>query len=352
MPSRQDGTRMFRRMPSRPKPGTKAKAAPSEAESHAVATLRNTCQTFLSLLEARYGEIVSARGYNAKLQSIKGYFFRREYDQVFNDAELAKIYALRYMPSRALAYAQLFQDKPILDLLYPPVEVNQRLRPSERKQLKQQEAQIHESRQIRRITAVGAGVGSELCALQLLHQFVADEEANAQQEDEDDSLPTRLNVDLQLDVVDYADYETFLVELGENDDNGPVVNYHRQSVLEWSSSPEFATLLSRTHLLTFMFVFNELFAASKTKTMALIGACLKFLPVGAHVLLVESAGDLSEVQLAGGDAGVMVYKFWDHLPGFEQVYGLDRRWYRVDKQLRYSLDMENVAYFARVYRRL
>lgn len=337
---------MYRRMPQKPKRKvanrTAAEAHAKQADDAQVSAMRAIEQAFLDVLASKYGAISSASSYNSKLQRIKGHFFRREYAKVFNDAQACLIYALRYMPSRALAYARLFAEPPLLDLLYPKSAMSE-----------------NTTRPVK-ITAVGAGVGSELCALHLARSIRAATSHATTSDDEDGESEMcdadRFSRPLELDIVDYAEYAEFLNDLQETgiatseDANSVRHHYHQKSVLTWAQEPEFASLLGRTDLLTFMFVFNELFVESKAGTMKLIAACVANLQIGAHVLLVESAGDLSEVQV--GESTAMVYKFWDHLPQFERVMSIDRRWYRIDKQLKYDLELENVAYFARLYRKV
>lgn len=354
-----------RRMAAKPKPDRKPKAPDLSPRELAVLTLQ---QTFLDTLEEHFSDIWNEKTYDKKLQAIKGHFFRREFSQVFGNPEYCIIYAVRYLPSRALAYTDLFRRTAILDLLYPPPVPR---RPSESK------PPLQHSR--KRIVAVGAGVGSELCALHLLPQ-IRMQEIDA---DEEDMLEL-LQQDLEIDVIDSAEYGEFLTSLNTtlherkrlaNGENMASVrfHYHKQDILSYCRDPEFAKLLSETTLLTFMFVFNELFAASKLLTMQLIAAVAENLQKGSHVLLIESAGDLSQVKIGPATAGttqqqvkfeaerlqeeeeskgMMVYKFWDHLPGFEPVLNEDRKWFRLNPTLHYALELENVGYFVRLYRKV
>ncbi|CCG80657.1 Predicted protein [Taphrina deformans PYCC 5710] len=371
---RNEGLKPIRRTAAKPKPEKKAKA-PQRDES--AIQLLQLQQSFLDHLSTLFHPTLADDHYDKKLQAIKGHFFRREYAKVFNDPASCIIYSVRYLPSRSFAYAELFSQRPILDLLYP--------RPPPRRPSERTKALVLPRK---RVVAVGAGVGSELCALHLLNQS-----SRAQLDEDDEDMKAVLDHDMQIDIIDSADYEVFLTDLNvclsqqlsQESSSEEIVrtrlqfNYYRHDILKWSTSTEFAAILADTTLLTFMFVFNELFAASKVETMRLIAAIAQNLTPGSHVLLIESAGELSQVKLdrkrvtfdqetrladlegeheEGEEAmheqqqkSLMVYKFWDHLPGFEKVVSEDRRWYRLDPSLKYPLEMENVGYFVRLYRK-
>lgn len=364
---RNEGLKPIRRMAAKPKADKhRSKHLFEDDQSKAVFALQ---QTFLDLLANHFQTTLNDPAYGKKLQAVKGHFFRREYAKVFEDSDACIVYSVRYLPSRALSYAELFNREPILDLLYPPPAPR---RPSEKC--------LHiPDKPLKKIVSVGAGVGSELCALHLLNQ-----RQRLQLGSEDEDWKRVLDTAVELDVVDSADYGPFLNDLNNrlnassrdnhNETQGrPLVefNYHREDILKWSESPAFAGLLAETTLLTFMFVFNELFAVSKILTMRMIAAIAKNMAKGSHVLLIESAGELSQVKLDPNPTsygsqvkfteaelveeerkGLMVYKFWDHLPGFERVLAEDRAWYRLHPNLKYPLEMENVGYFVRLYRKL
>lgn len=340
---RNEGLKPVRRTAKQPKPERKTR--PVSLDHHALAT-RSLQQQLLNILADHFRDTLQDPLYEKRLQAIKAHFFRRDYAAVFSNPEACVDYAVRYLPSRALAYAELFLTQPILALLYPPPLPR---RPSAKRP-------DSSSDKPKRLVAVGAGVGSELCALHLLPQL-----KRLQLEDDEEDAIEALQQELGIDIVDHAEYDTFLESLLNRlqATTPPTLRhtYHQQDILAWSGSTEWTNLLAETTLLTFMFVFNELFTTSKSLTMQLIASIAKHLPSSSYVLLVESAGDVSEVKLSHHkdteeDKGMMVYKFWDHLPGFEAVLSTDRQWFRIDAALHYPLEMENVSYFTRLYRKL
>lgn len=72
---------------------------------------------------------------------------------------------------------------------------------------------------------------------------------------------------------------------------------------------QYDTDLNGATLVTFMFVLNELFAESKAQTVTLLQRVLTDMPTGAHLLVVESAGSFSELQV--GTREVMLFKLLD-----------------------------------------
>lgn len=356
---RNEGMKPIRRTAAKPKPEKKYHEAVLDPRSQAVLALQ---QVFLNTVGDHFSSLIDGPDFEKKLQGIKGYFFHRQYDKVFHDSDLCAVYAVRYLPSRALAYAELFQQPVILDLLYPPPPLR---RPSQAKPEKRTSRT--------KMVGVGAGVGSELCALHLLPDI-----KRLDFDSDDEDFLDVLDDGIDLEIIDSADYEDFLPSLEEalikQDDDDMArskvtYTYHKRNILEWASSEDFTKILADTTLLTFMFVFNELFASSKSLTMQLIASIAQHLPIGGHVLLIESAGDLSQVKIGSTNRpdtktkfdveteeenerqALMVYKFWDYLPGFERILSEDRKWFRVNKALSYPLELENVGYFVRLYRK-
>ncbi|KAJ3107340.1 hypothetical protein HDU96_007924 [Phlyctochytrium bullatum] len=126
--------------------------------------------------------------------------------------------------------------------------------------------------------------------------------------------------------------------------------------------------LARASLVTCMYLLNELLAASKAKFVALVGLLVEHLAPGALVLVVDSAGSFSEVNVGGGaktstaPAGAgrtyMVYHLLDRVAALEPVVASDSRWYRVPgagggsgEELEYPAKLNSMRHFVRLYRK-
>ncbi|KAG0047849.1 hypothetical protein BGZ83_007183 [Gryganskiella cystojenkinii] len=100
--------------------------------------------------------------------------------------------------------------------------------------------------------------------------------------------------------------------------------------------------IAKADLITFMFVLNELFQ-DKKRTMLLVARIVAAMPVGAHMLVVDSAGSFSNLKV--GERMYMVYMLLDHLKDLEIVYQDDATWYRCPPSLTYPLKLENMRHF-------
>ncbi|KAF9907965.1 hypothetical protein BX616_000270, partial [Lobosporangium transversale] len=107
--------------------------------------------------------------------------------------------------------------------------------------------------------------------------------------------------------------------------------------------------VAKADLITFMFVLNELFQ-DKKRTMLLVARIVAAMPKGAHMLVVDSAGSFSNLQVGGRT--YMVYMLLDHLKDLEVVYQDDATWYRCPPSVTYPLKLENMRHFIRIYKKL
>lgn len=107
--------------------------------------------------------------------------------------------------------------------------------------------------------------------------------------------------------------------------------------------------VAKADLITFLFVLNELFQ-DKKRTMLLVAKIVAAMPSGAHMLVVDSAGSFSNINV--GERTYMVYMLLDHLKDLEIVYQDDATWYRCPPGVTYPLKLENMRHFIRIYRKL
>ncbi|RKP06159.1 hypothetical protein THASP1DRAFT_18836 [Thamnocephalis sphaerospora] len=242
----------------------------------------------LNMLRVALADALNAPDFDARLQRIKGHFFERDYDAVFSEPTYLPVYAARYVPGRALCYYRMFTRHPaLLSLLARPT----------------------------RIYALGAGAGSELAAFMAaaVHESVAT------------SLVT-------LHTQDIADWRDVLLRIEEASRAkwGVTVDRIRCEFSQGSV----LNLFARADLITAMFVMNELFTDKRQ----------------AMRLLVDSAGSFSNLKV--GERTYMIYTVFDALhEHFEPIAKEDSEWYRYPKHLQYPLELNNMRYFIRLYRR-
>lgn len=250
------------------------------------------------------------------LQSMKFAFTKRDYQQVFSTRVQRWLYFEEYVPSRVLAYASLFHRH--RDVLFGNMIADAPLR----------------------VASIGGGAGSELMALEAIAR----------------NGHARLHVDL-YDNADWSDVIATIKQQSAEDRNTVdtltqtfTSSFFHEDVLDENS--RFASTLPSLQLVTFMFVLNELFAASKAKTVRLLTALVNNLPAGARVLVVESAGSFSSLQVGEGGNSMMVYRLLDRIAAFEQMVVEDATWYRPPDDLsdKRGFKLNSMRCFCRVYK--
>ncbi|KAF7731022.1 hypothetical protein EC973_001068 [Apophysomyces ossiformis] len=269
----------------------------------------NAEQNILSLIRLACTNTFAREDFGSTLQTIKAGFVQRDYEGIFTDAENLDVYSAAYVPGRALCYYEIFCRPQLLKLL---------------------------SRRSR-IYAVGSGSGSELVSISAAMTRVPAE---------------RQKVDLIMqDIGEWGDvlqtYENSIRDLWKLTPEQLCCSYEQGDVLE--DSERRTELIAKADLITFMFVINELFV-KKVPAMALIQSLVKTMKKGAHLLVVESAGSFSHLQV--GNRTYMVYMLLDALKDLECIVAEDTRWYRYPENLKYPVDIQNMRYFIRLYKRL
>ncbi|KAG2211680.1 hypothetical protein INT47_008777 [Mucor saturninus] len=246
------------------------------------------------------------------LQIIKMSFVQRDYEGIFTDAINLEVYTAAYVPGRALCYYEIFCRPQILKFLNRPSQ----------------------------IYCVGSGSGSELAGLAAAMTRVPAERQ-------------RVNLVMQ-DIGEYSSilksFETTIRDKWLLNEEQLTCTYEQSDVLDQEESN--VDLIDKrfreSDLITFMFVMNELFV-KKAPAMALIQRLVKSMKKGAHLLVVESAGSFSQLKV--GNKTYMVYMLLDALQDLELVVGEDSRWYRHPDHLKYPIDVQNMRYFIRLYKK-
>ncbi len=278
-----------------------------------------------------------------QIQTVKGDLYNRDYLKAFGSSENREAYVVRWTPARALCYTSVYSNiNPIRTLLQDKSIVN--------------------------VLSIGGGAGSEIIGL--TSSFSALNNGNA-------------NHKLHVHVVDIADWSDIvekidkyiqlnwvhkdkikgddtalcLKELKINDSAAPIqdikISFQHDDILNIPST-QVKIPFSELNLITLMFTTNELFAASKVKTIELLKNITEQCKEGTLLLITESAGSYSEVKV--GTKMFPVQMLTDHtLCGinsngpWEIVSQNDSIWYRLEENLNYPLRLENMRFFYRLY---
>ena len=394
--------------------GPKVNAPHSNAERPRAPSKSKTVPVELQQLLLNIFNNAFRENYNSKLsgliQRTKQHLFNREFNNAFGSEDLREAYAMRWSPSRALAYMQIFYNlTPLTRRLMS--DWGEGLRDPGQGAIDQPQdalANAHnpaeDSEEPRgknnRIICIGAGAGAEIVALggylSLLSNcpgFDSQEVIN-QDKGHDRSISTQR---VEITVIDIADWESVVDRLQSNitaapplsqyasaeakaantallGTNAMVLNFVKQDVLSMAID-QMPAIFADALLVTLMFTLNELYTSSISATTNLLLALTMLLPTGALLLVVDSPGSYSTVSVGkasdadgrstknypmqwlldhtllesaaiGSSKNASVERQW------EKVESQDSEWFRLPSELRYPIELEDMRYQMHLYRRL
>ncbi len=380
-----------------PRPGRARKTQPLDQDHHHSQRQReNTSSVLLSVQQRVLGIFNDAlqSGFTPDLprvsQEIKGHLYARDFDQAFGKEAYREAYAIRWSASRALAYLIIFHD--LRHHLLPrmegrPAEEATDSSSSEAVIVGDALASRHEdpgstacsTDQDPRfsVTCLGGGGGAEAVALATWSSGLAQLQASSVQSD----------VLMSVDIVDRADWSEIMgrLEPALNDQfkgrSGDIkqtqdeihrdgkrfrLSFHQGDVLDLAID-SYRTALETSNLVTLMFTLNELYTTSKSKATAFLLQLGSLVRNDARLLVVDSPGSYSTVQL--GKENVSTEKRYpmcwllDHTllvlsreehgrPQWEKIVTDESRWYRLPDGLQYPIDLENTRYQIHLFRRI
>lgn len=346
---------------------SQSKKVPVELQQLVLNIFRNT---FAPRFDSRFPTIV---------QQIKQHLFNRDFKSAFGQKSFLEAYAMRWSPSRALAYTQILWE----------ILSNNHL---ESRSLKQGSQGLPPAASTQRVVCMGGGAGAELLALaaylQLIDHPCAD--PNNTHSSSDRSPPSCAIVCL-----DIADWSTILEELhscmtavpprSENSSSAAkpalispaacTLSFMQMDVLKMKNE-DLANVCTDAVLVTLMFTLNELYSTSIGSTTNLLLSLTMCLAPGALLLVVDSPGSYSTVNLGktasiDDDGARKRYPMeWllDHTllesatistsrnasteRQWEKIASENSEWFRLSSELRYPVSLEDMRYQLHLYRRL
>ena len=293
-----------------------------------------TQQRLLDYFSTTFPETRDA-DFPVKVQTLKGYLYKRDFQAAFGDPDLLRVYAARWSPTRALAYSEIFlrpvaewartlteghhnsaagrsvdqgskiitvepsgcaqhaSENPAREIIdEPPSRPISQARASSEGMLK--------------VTCLGAGGGAELMALMAcLEHYTFDSD-------------TSIQCPMTITLIDSAPWLPVLRDLmqsarilpihpvknSEKDrssDETPTTPTHKTIHATFKQrdllSPEALLALTPSledcHLVTLAFTLNELFTTSRSKTTLFLLQLTDVLPKGALLLIIDSPGSYS-----------------------------------------------------------
>jgi 25S rRNA (uracil2843-N3)-methyltransferase len=307
----------------------------------------------LSLFQNTFHALFSRSDLHQLLQIVKGHLYNRDYAAAFGSPENLDAYVVRWSPNRALAYRSVF-----LSLCEELTEVFDISATPGRKT---------------EVVCMGGGAGAELvgvaAALKTLLKKPKAKPAEGEEEEKKEPPVGKLHVT----ALDMASWDSSFSQLTE-EIAASYIPESRKDVFSADFiqtdviSPEagLENLVPRsTKLITLLFTTNELYTQSKAATTKMLLSLAGLVEKGCLLLVLESAGSYSTVEL--GEHKFPMAMLLEHTllgPGgkggdWERVFGEEARWYRLPQLenahttgLRYPLQLENMRYFVRVFRRI
>jgi 25S rRNA (uracil2843-N3)-methyltransferase len=392
MPAPKKGNRRRSRSPTRAKPTQKQREQAvrlkeeqslkeeqgSRPSKHAHQLPLELQQLVLDVFKNSFSERI-ASDLKTLLQEIKGHLYNRDFLRAFGRDDYLEAYAIRWSPSRALAYLHIFHE-----ILPGILEPGQNLR----------------------VACLGGGAGAELVALggylkalktlktvrdagDVTEQKASDDPANSGPNQPD--AIDHPDANIAISFVDIASWSCVLAALQTTmllpppispyaaahikAANSPLIStaslqytFHQQDMLSAD-----ATWLSQSvqdaHLTTIFFTLNELFSTSIASTKAFLLSLADAIQPGAYLLVVDSAGSYATVALNGSERQYPMQWLLDLTLGVSDATEADAgqdvkhrkwekmrhepsRWFRVPEPLKYPLELENMRYQLHLYRRL
>ena len=309
----------------------------------------------------------------ATVQQVKHHLFNRNFNDAFGSESFLQAYAMRWSPSRALAYTQIFQTSEAM-----PSAIS-RMHPASTK----------------KVVCIGGGAGAELVALCAYLNLIGHPCANNHDPENKSKISSP---DFAITIIDIANWSTVLKELHSCMTAAPPISEYSSSVAKAANvaliSPTACTLsfmqedilglkkenlaarFTGVVLVTLMFTLNELYSTSINLTTNLLLSLTIVLAPGALLLVVDSPGSYSTVSVEGpsstGDSGTRkrypMQWLLDHtllesaaIGGiknasverqWEKLESRESEWFRLASELRYPVTLEDMRYQLHLYRRL
>ncbi|MCJ1446405.1 MAG: hypothetical protein MMC23_006910 [Stictis urceolatum] len=371
-----------------------------KGNANALTSTLKSQQRLLDIFSSSFPEILQG-DIDEVIQTIKGHLYNRDFAKAFGSEEFLQAYAVRWSPTRALGYQQLLSalfEEELKDALAVPTRENTVGNELGGLSL-EDEDRTDASGRARgaglQILCMGGGAGAELVAFagalsswlekhptQNKSHSVSDAQASSSKETGNPTLSLKL-----LDIADWAtvtkklfagitarpevsEYASTAVKAGSKSllESGQLDATFEQADILGLSKEQLATLTRDCGLVTLLFTLNELYTTSIPKTTGMLLMLTKVLPPGALLLVVDSPGSYSKVEIGKEKQDAREKKYpmhWllDHTlleaaqgdkreVKWRKIQEQESRWFRLYQDLRYPLVLEDMRYQLHFYRRV
>ena len=346
-------------------------------------------------------------GLPSLIQEVKQHLYNRDFASAFGREALLEAYAMRWSPSRALAYADILHSSPELFtfLSHHGKKIGRFASRVSATHNPDMPLKDHgagnmleadsEHIQTTKIVCLGGGAGAEILAFAGLSSYL-----NGLATGEDgssDSSSSAPSVRFDIAAVDIADWSTVVKQLhggitgslllsgtpsATAVSKDPLVHsklfnvdFYQYDILN-TETPQLDNLFRGCGLVTLMFTLNELYSASMNAATNLLLSMTFLLEPGTLLLVVDSPGSYSTVSVGKTSESQEKHlqkKYpmqWllDHTllevaqmgsskqseggKQWEKLEECTSKWFRLPQALKYPIDLEDMRYQLHLYRRL
>jgi len=310
-----------------------AAAAPSiaiagDVQGNVEELRRRPIEEVLAMFTMVCGAVLADKtAFSQRVRHIKDLFIQRDFLAIFTDPSNLLVYLARWVPPRALCYLSLFGQSPTL------------------KQVLTQSV---------RWTCLGAGPGSELVALSALATLEQHAGGEVDVAGTITDQPRRFLDVFLHDIGDFGPAVSRLVEMtqqrwGISEDRFRA-QFVQGDLLAQQMAPELEVALSSSHVVTMMFVVNELFQQDLDATLKTLRDIAKRMHRHAFLVIADSVSDMSTITVFGGKQYRVPTVLDNLFKSLTKVSSADSAWHRLPK-VSYQCELQNVHYFLRIYQK-
>ncbi|KAM3079404.1 hypothetical protein ACMFMG_005836 [Clarireedia jacksonii] len=324
-------------------------------------------QRLLNIFRDTFSEVIDSDNFRQLLQDVKGALYDRDFSRAFGKEEhledhLEEVLSHGY-PSQSGEGNQTAVDGPTTSV----------------------------TKSKSRIVCLGGGAAEVVALGGFLKHITESSIPKSDSNDIDQAMTTlalsdeKLSIDLAL--VDTANWATVVKKLQDGLTTPPPLSMYASATAKEANtalvSPDEVTVkfierdalaMSQNGLrqvvgqdsilVTLFFTLNELYTTSIGKTTALLLDLTAVLAPGSLLLVVDSPGSYSETKIGTEEKKYPMKWLLDHTlletektrgqeskAEWEKVHSDDSQWFRLNDDLRYPIQLENMRYQVHLYRR-
>ncbi|SCV02219.1 LAMI_0G16996g1_1 [Lachancea mirantina] len=292
---------------------------------------------------------------SSMIQEVKKSLYDRQYLDAFDNNEKRSAYCCRWSPSRAVAYAALFNYlRPVRATLLRPLTNSSPVTAEELHVAHSDTSEFSPE-----IMCIGGGAGGELVALAALFAPSLDFRSKYST-----IKSTKSSKAANVRIIDIADWDNVVTRLAGairerwlyDLSDQFAITFQRADILRQDATQ---MSYSKLDLITLLFTTNELFQEDKGASIRFLQTLNQHCKTGCLLLIVESAGSYSHIEIGTKKFPIhflvdtiLTGKRGDAKSGmWELVDQNDSFWYRNDDRIDYPLKLENMRFFYRLYRK-